>query len=162
MSAMRECARYAPMLTAREGELTAEEERGLHLHLAGCEACQARLADERALDGLVGDALLAEANRVDFSGFVDAVMERVGEGERPGALAGLRRFWRRHRVLALGSAIAPAAAAAALVVYLARSPSPAEGAMLAAVDVSSEDGAAMVLQTRQGPVVLLGVSDDGT
>jgi hypothetical protein len=94
---------------------------------------------------------------VDFSGFVDGVMERVEASRRPAVLGRWRRFWNEHRVLALGGAIAPAAAAAALVLYLAQ---PAGDALLAAVDVSSEDGTAMVIQTDQGPVVLLGDSDD--
>ncbi len=154
---MTDCTRWAVMITAREGELSSEEEAGLHRHLAECEACQARLADERAIDGLVGEALLQEANRVDFSGFVDGVMERVEVSRQPALLGPWRRFWNEHRALALGGALAPAAAAAALVLYLAQ---PAGDAFLAAVDVSSEDGAAMVIQTDQGPVVLLGDSDD--
>ena len=82
---MKDCLRYAPMLGAREGELDAAERSALAGHLAGCDACRARLADLAALEGMVGEALMREAARRDFAGFADQVMARV-ERRRAGPL----------------------------------------------------------------------------
>lgn len=158
---MKDCARYAPMLNAREGELAPDEARALAAHLESCEACRARLADERALSGLVGQALMAEANRRDFSGFADEVMARVGQKRAPAG--GLMRLWARHRALVVGGALAPALAALALIVYFERGREmgpPQAGD----VELLSEGHAATVLETTGGPIVLFGESDepDGT
>ncbi len=164
---MIDCVRFAPMIGARQGELTAEEHEGLAAHLRSCHACQARLADERSLEGLVGEALMQEAAHPDFSAFADGVMARVekqsvrlgrrarragpesrdARGERKAA-----PWWRRRWALVLGSTLAPALAALGLVVYLdalGRVPQAGD------VEVTSEDHVPMVLQTRDGPVVLL-------
>ncbi len=45
--AMKECTTYAPMLSARLGELTPDEESRLQAHLAGCASCQAWLAESK-------------------------------------------------------------------------------------------------------------------
>ncbi|HEU4383413.1 MAG TPA: zf-HC2 domain-containing protein [Anaeromyxobacteraceae bacterium] len=148
---MKDCARYAPMLGAREGELDAAERAGLTGHLAGCAACQARLADLSALRGMVGEALGREASRRDFTDFADQVMARV-ERRRAGAI---RSFFRRHRVLAVGTALAPTLAAAALVVYLQLRGGGGPG-----IEVVSEDYAPMVIDTDEGPLILLGDRDD--
>ena len=74
---MTPCLRFAPMIGARPGELSEEDARALADHLATCEACQARLADEEALSGLLSEGLLAEANRRDFSTFADEVLARI-------------------------------------------------------------------------------------
>ncbi len=154
---MTECVRYAPMIGARPGELSDEETRAMSEHLAACEACQARLADEEATSGLVSDALMAEANRRDFSTFADGVLDRV---EHRGVLSRLGRWARRHRAAAIASALAPAAVALALVVYFgAGSPSEQQ----AVVEVTAEGRGTMVLQTSDGPVVLIGNADsEGT
>src|SRR5947207_3363494 len=105
---MKDCVRYAPMLSARAGELAGDEARGLEAHLATCAQCTARLADDRALSALVGPAVMAAAARRDFSGFADAVMARVEKKRRP--------FMSRWRPIAIW---APAlAAAAAILLYL--------------------------------------------
>ncbi len=147
---MKDCIRYAPMIGAREGELSAAERDDLLGHLAGCQACQGRLADERALAGMLSEALLREAARRDFSGFADQVMERV-ERRRAGPL---RAFLRRHRALAVGGALAPTLAAAALIVYLQLSGGTAPG-----IEVVSEQYAPMVIETDDGPLILLGDGD---
>jgi anti-sigma factor RsiW len=146
------CARYAPMIGARPGELSDEESRGLAEHLAGCEACQARLADDEALSGLLSQGLLEEANRRDFSTFADGVMERIERERAPGLAARLRAWVRRHRAAAAVSALAPALAALALIVYLGRAGSPGP----AAVEVTAEGRGAILLETSDGPVVLFG------
>ncbi len=148
---MNACARYAPMIGARPGELPEEEARGLAEHLAGCEACLARLADEEALSGMLSQALLDEANRRDFSTFADGVGERMG-GLRPSTTLRLRAWARRHRAAAAVSALAPALAALALIVYLGRAGAP-EAAL---VEVTAEGRGAILLETSEGPVVLLG------
>lgn len=162
---MTACLRFAPMIGARPGELTDEQAAALADHLASCEACQARLADEQALSGMLSDALMAEANRRDFSSFSDGVLARIPAyaGERAsgaaasptpreGALASILSWARRHRVAAAAAALAPTLAAAALILYLGRG-SPPEPAW---VDVSAEGRGTMVLETADGPVVLLG------
>jgi anti-sigma factor RsiW len=147
---MNDCLSYAPMIGARPGELSAAERTALEGHLAGCQACQARLADERALEGLLGEALMREAARRDFADFADQVMARV-ERRRAGSL---RAFFRRHRALAVGSALAPTLAAAALIVYLELRGGTAPG-----IEVVSEQYAPMVIETDDGPLILLGDGD---
>jgi anti-sigma factor RsiW len=169
---MKACLRYAPMLGARPGELSEEESRELAEHLAACDACQARLADEEALSGMLSEALLAEANRRDFSTFSDEVLARIpayrtapparsaAGAESPGVLSRLGAWARRHRAAAVLSALAPAAVAVALVVYLGGGSPPEQHA---ALEVSAEGQGATVLETSDGPVVLFGSGDtEGT
>ena len=144
---MKDCNRYAPMLSARPGELEDEERRSLSDHLATCPACQGRLADERALGGLVGEALLLQAVRRDFTAFADGVMERLAR-RRDGAV---RAFFRRHKALAVGTALAPTLAAAALIVYLELRQGSQPG-----IEVVSERYTPMVVETSEGPLILVG------
>jgi anti-sigma factor RsiW len=154
----RECALVAPMLEARDGELSAEERALRAVHLEGCHGCRARQADLEATEGLVREALLAEAARRDFAPFVDGVMERVeaAERRRRGVLGGVLGWARRHRAAAAATALAPTLAAIALIMYVA---SPGTPAPFAVVEVVAEGTAPMVLQTSEGPVVLLGDDD---
>jgi anti-sigma factor RsiW len=158
------CARWAPMIGARPGELPPEESRAFAEHLAACDACQARLADEEALSGLLPEALMAEASRRDFSSFADGVLARIPEyaaapGWSPLRSAarewggGLRSWIRHHRAAAAFSAFAPALAAAALVLYFGQASAPSDAAPY---DVVAEGRAATVLDTADGPMVLFG------
>jgi anti-sigma factor RsiW len=155
---MTVCLRFAPMIGARPGELIFEEASALAEHLASCDACQGRLADEEALSGMLPEALLAEANRRDFSAFSDGVLARIpalasaARPPRSGILAPILGWVGHHRLLAAASALAPTLAALALIVYLGQGNAP-EGAP---VEVSSEGRSTMVLETSEGPVVLLG------
>ena len=102
---------------------------------------------------MVSDALLARANARDFSTFADEVMERVGHRERPG-------FWAwvsRHRAAAAGTLV-PVLAALALLVYVR-----VEGGRdtIALLELSSEGEVTTILQTSDGPVVLL-VEESGS
>lgn len=145
------CTTFAPMLSARPGELSPGEEGALRAHLAGCGACRARLADGEATDGLVAEALLAEAARVDFAPFVDQVMARV---DRRGGLGGMLGFVARHKAAA-AAALAPALAALGILLYVSGSGPemvPQEGD----VEVIAEGRGSLVLTTESGPVVLLG------
>jgi anti-sigma factor RsiW len=166
---MKDCVHYVPLIGAHEGELTPEEQAGLDRHLAGCAACRARAADARALGPLVRDALMAEANQRDFAPFVDQVMARVeahplspravgergrlragGEGRGEG---GTWWQWLTGR-RAAAAALVPALAAAALLVYVQTRPGVPEVASL--MELTSEGEVTMILQTSDGPLVLLG------
>ena len=112
---MSECSRYAPMLTARPGELPAADGAALERHLDACVECRALRATFLATEGLLAEGLLAKAAERDFAPFTDAVMARV---TRRHSRRGRVFDWvSHHRVRAAISAFAPAFAAAALVVY---------------------------------------------
>lgn len=171
----RDCVRFAPMLTAREGELDAQDRTSLAEHLSGCARCSAEVADLTATEGLVRDALLAEAARRDFAPFVDAVMARVEKqsarsavtADRSRRQAAPRTGWdaivgwvRRHRFAAATGALAPAVAGIALIMYVASDRPPVS--QVGEVVVVAEGRIPMVLHTAEGPVVLLGGADGGT
>jgi anti-sigma factor RsiW len=158
------CAGAAPLLGSRPGELDPTEEALLGAHLATCEACRARRSDLEALSGLVRDGLRGAAARRDLSALADGVMARIPASAWRGAPAGpldrLREFLRRHRILAAVSALAPALAALALYLYIGRTSG--AGPWELSVEVTSEDLAAVVLDTSDGPVILVGEGPEGT
>jgi anti-sigma factor RsiW len=147
------------MIGSREAELAPAERAALEAHLAGCEGCRAWAARLAATEGLVSEALLAAAGRRDFAPFVDQVMARV-ERERPRSLLErLARGVRLHPRLALGGAAAPLVAALALVMYVQHR----HGGELAdarLLEVSAEGRATTIIQTSDGPLVLLDDDDD--
>jgi anti-sigma factor RsiW len=146
---MKECVLFAPMIGARPGELTAGESKALEVHLSSCSACRGVAASAATVDGLVGEALLGRANGRDFAPFLDGVMARI-EGA-PRRSAGVLAWVHRHRRAAVAT-LAPALAALAVIVYLRLGADSGEVAML---EVSSEGEATTILQTKDGPVVLL-------
>lgn len=154
------CVKYATLIGAREGELSPDERGALADHLAGCERCQARLADAEALAALLPEALLAEANGRDFSTFSDGVLARIPQYRdtvRGAPARGRLVDWvRHHRLAAALGTLAPALAALAIVVYVGRAQSGDD----ATVQVSAESGTTMVLDTHEGPVVLFADADD--
>ena len=155
---MSECTRNAPMLTARPGELSELEEAALSRHLEACVHCRAQRTAFLATDGLLAEGLLAEAAKRDFAPFTDAVMARVS---RRHSRRGRVFDWvSHHRVRAALSALAPAFAAGALVVYF-QFPAPDAAQPPHLFELSSECGISTVLKTDQGPVVLMGDDDDG-
>jgi putative copper export protein len=81
-------------------------------------------------------------------------------GARAGPLDRLRELLRRHRVLAAASALVPALAAVALYLYIDRRGG--TGPSELSVEVTSEDLATAVLQTSDGPVILVGEGSEGT
>jgi anti-sigma factor RsiW len=158
---MKDCVRYAPMIGSRPGELAPEEVRGLAVHLAGCEACRRLDAEVRAQDGLVAQALLAEASRRDFAPFVDGVMARVEARRARGPLAAFRAIVAAHRRLAAALAAAiPVVAAVAVVVYVRSERTPAD--RLALLELDSVGEVSMVLRTDDGPLVLLADGPEGS
>jgi predicted anti-sigma-YlaC factor YlaD len=145
---MKDCARFAPMIGAREGELSAADARALQAHLAACPACAAYARDVAATDGLVAEGLLARAAERDFAPFVDQVMARVDRAERRGILGWLGR----HRRVAAAT-LAPVLAALALIVYV-RLDGGSRGE-IALFELYSEGEVATILNTMDGPIVLL-------
>jgi anti-sigma factor RsiW len=139
------------MIGAREGELTPGESKTLAAHLSACASCRALAADLAATDGLVREALMARANARDFAPFVDEVMDRIG----PAAAApGVAQWWRwlsGHR-RAAAAALVPVLAALALIVYVRVDRG---GDEIALLELASEGEVTTVLQTADGPVVLL-------
>lgn len=151
---MKDCTLFAPMIGARAGELTAGESKALEAHLTDCAGCRAFAQDVAATDGLVAESLLARANARDFAPFVDQVMARVGAaaGPRHGVWS-----WITHHRRAVAAAIAPAVAALALIVYVRLDDGRSQIALL---ELSSVGEATTILQTADGPVVLLTEEDE--
>jgi anti-sigma factor RsiW len=147
---MSECVRHAPLIGSRQGELTEEEALSLALHLESCPRCQAYVREAEATEGLVREALLARAAERDFAPFVDQVMERIGGAEpHRGGVFG----WFNHHWKAATAALVPALVAAGVFLYV-RSDDDFRD-QLAQVELSSEGDVTTVLQTKDGPVVLL-------
>jgi anti-sigma factor RsiW len=149
------------MIGSREAELAPAERAALTAHLSGCEGCRAWAARLAATEGLVSEVLLAAAARRDFAPFVDQVMARV-ERERPRSLLErLARGVRLHPRLAFGTAVAPLVAALALVMYVqVRHGGELADARL--LEVSAEGRATTIIQTSDGPLVLLDDDDEAT
>lgn len=156
------CDGARPLLGALPGELDATDEALLGAHLSTCPACRARQADLAAVAGLLREGLLRRAAGRDLSTLADGVMARIPasawRGGAPGPLDRMRAFFRRHRVLAAASALAPALAVLALYLYIDRG---GTGAAALSVEVTSDDLAAVVLDTTDGPVILVGDGPDG-
>lgn len=153
---MRDCVHFAPMIGARAGELTAGEGKALEAHLSACAACRAIARDAALTDGLVGEALLARANARDFAPFVDEVMARVAARFSAPGGRGWWAWMTRHR-RAAAATLAPVLAALAVIVYVRLHSGRGEIAML---ELTSEGEATTILQTQDGPVVLLNEEND--
>jgi anti-sigma factor RsiW len=162
-----ECVHFAPLIGSRPGELPAEEERALAAHVAGCETCRAIAADFAALDGLVDDGLMREAAKRDFAPFVDQVMARVAVTKREPEPTEAKPAWvgarfvawvSRHRRATAG-VLVPVLAAVAVLVYV-RAGSGSQDATF--LELNSEGEVATVLETSDGPVVLLADEDSGS
>jgi len=168
---MTACLRFAPMIGSREGELSAEDSRELAAHLVECPTCSALAADVAATEGLLTEALLAKANARDFGPFVDQVMARVenvstARGLPAAAPRGAARGWtlglsalRSHWKLLTATAVAAVVAAGSRFMYVHRDVSEPEE--IAALEMDLQGGGT-VLQTSDGPVVLLEPDDSGS
>ena len=151
---MKDCVRFAPLLGARDRELTPAEAAALAAHLSSCDRCRAIAADLAATEGMVRDSVMARANARDFSTFADEVMAKVGRAERPGFLGWIGR----HRAATAAGTLVPVLAALALLMYVRVDGGREQVALL---ELSSEGEATTVLQTTDGPVVLL-AEDNGS
>jgi hypothetical protein len=152
---MSDCTSYRPMIGAREAELAPAEVAGLSAHVAGCEGCSRWAASLAVTEGLVSEALLAAAGRRDFTEFSGQVMARI-ERRHLGPLARLRRTIVLHPWLTAGGTLAPIAAALLVAFYVQRSGSDVANSTL---EVSSE-GATTIIQSRDGPLVLIDDDDE--
>lgn len=153
---MAECTDYRPLIGSREGELDAEEAAGLAAHLLGCEGCTRWAASLAVTEGLVSEALLAVAARRDFTDFATQVQDRI-EQRRLGPLARLRRAVVRHPWFAAGGALAPVAAALLVGFYLQGNSF--RDHATASLEVNSE-GATTIIQSNDGPLVLIDDEDE--
>jgi len=162
---MKPCVRIAPMIGSRPGELPAEDARALAAHLETCADCRALAASFEVTDGLVAEALLARANARDFAPFVDEVMARVGHRspraaartDRRSLLDALRERW-RIAVPALAAAVV--LAAVGTFMYGGEHVVAEPEQRLASLEVELSGEGSIVLQTSDGPVVLLAPDDD--
>ena len=157
---MSECTTYMPMFGAREGELSTAEAETLATHVAGCQGCRRWAAELAVTEGLVSEALLADAARRDFAPFVDGVMARVEAARPVPFLERLRGAMRLHPRLLIGGALVPVVAVMVTVLYLQAGPG-AELADASPLEVSAE-GATTIIQSSDGPLVLIDDDDDET
>jgi anti-sigma factor RsiW len=156
---MAECSAFRPMIGSRDGELAPAAAAALQAHLAACRGCQKLAAELAATEGLVAEALLAAAARRDFAPFVDGVLARIAATRPPTLLERTRRLLRLHPSLAIGGALAPLLLAAAVVVlYQTRSGN--EVADVQSLELNSVGHTTTVIQSIDGPVLLLDDDDD--
>lgn len=158
---MTECTTYQPMIGSRPGELSADEARALDAHVSGCPGCQRWAAELASTEWLVSEALLAAAAKRDFAPFVDGVMARV-EARRPAPLLSrLATAMRLHPRLVVSGALAPLVAALALGLWL-QAGGRNDVADVSQLEVSAEGGATTIIQSTDGPLVLIDDDDEET
>ena len=157
---MSACSTYQPMIGSRPGELDAAEAAALEAHLGGCRACQAWAAELASTEWLVSEALMAQAAKRDFAPFVDGVMARVERTRPQPLLSRLAAAMRLHPRLVIGGALAPLVAALAVSLWLRGGT--AELASLTQLEVSAEGGATTIIQSADGPLVLIDDDDEET
>src|SRR5512144_1440176 len=63
--------------------LPASERAACDAHLAGCDACRARLAELSALEESLGKALTHDPGEGYFADFAERVAKRIASGPRP-------------------------------------------------------------------------------
>ncbi len=155
---MADCTSYRPLIGSREGELPPAEAAALADHVAGCEGCHRWAVSLAVTEGLVSETLLAVAARRDFTDFAGQVVARI-ERRRFGPLARLRRSIILHPWFAVGGTLAPIAAALLVALYVQRG----AGSELTAssLEVNSE-GATTIIQSIDGPLVLIDDDDEET
>jgi len=157
---MTDCDSFLPMIGSRPGELSAAEAQALDAHVAGCAGCRRWAAEMASTEWLVSEALLAEAGRRDFAPFVDGVMARVEAARPMPLLARALRALRLHPRLVVSGALLPLVAAMALGLYLQEG-GRADLADASQLEVSAE-GATTIIQSSDGPLVLIDDDDEET
>lgn len=157
---MSACDTYQPMIGSRPGELDAAEAAALEAHLGACRACKAWAAELASTEWLVSEALMAAAAKRDFAPFVDGVMARVERTRPQPLLSRLAAAVRLHPRIVLGGALAPVVAALAVGLWLRGAGG--DLANLAQLEVSAEGGATTIIQSADGPLVLIDDDDEET
>ena len=158
---MTACDTYLPMIGSRPGELTDAEAADLSAHLAGCDGCRRWAAELAATEWLVSEALLLAAAKRDFGPFVDGVMARVEAARPVPLLERVLRAMRLHPRLVIGGALAPLVAALAAVLWL-QAGGTNDLADASFLEVNAEGGATTIIQSSDGPLVLIDDEDDQT
>jgi hypothetical protein len=131
-------------------------------HLAGCEGCRRWAAEMASTEWLLSEALQGAAARRDFAPFLDGVMARV-EAARPVPFGErVRRAMRLHPRLIIGGALAPVVLALALGLYLQTGGGRTDFADASQLEVSAEGGATTIIQSPDGPLVLIDDDDEET
>jgi anti-sigma factor RsiW len=169
----RRCEESVPLLGPfLDGELPEGDRAWVAEHVAGCEACAARLALLAAQRDAVREAVVRRAAPADLSGIADAVLARVQEERAPAPVLRLRvwgtEMWRERRGHL--SAAAGLAVAASLAVVVLLSPfqgASVKGPLLAdarnsgttveEIDFENHEGAVM----QSGQTTVIWVDDDG-
>ena len=153
---MADCTTYRPLIGSREGELTPAESAELAGHVAGCEGCHRWAVSLAVTEGLISETLLAVAARRDFAPFAEQVMARI-EHRRLGLMARLRRTVTLHPWFTFGGTLAPIAAALLVALYVQRGAG--QDRDTASLEVNS-DGATIIIQSSDGPLVLIDDDDE--
>lgn len=158
---MTECTLFQPMIGSRPGELSAAEAESLQAHVSGCAGCQRWAAELASTEWLISEALLAQAAKRDFAPFVDGVMARVERTRPQPLLSRLVTAMRLHPRLVISGALAPLVAALALGLWLQAG---GRGDVVAAsqLEVSAEGAATTIIQSTDGPLVLIDDDDEET
>lgn len=167
----RRCEESVPLLGPfLDGELPEEDRAWVAEHLAGCDACAARLTLLAAQRDAVREAVVRRAAPADLSRIADAVLARVEQ--EPAPVLRLRvwgtEMWRERR--GRMSAAAGLAVAASLAVVALLSPfqgGSLKGPLLAdarnsgttveEIDFENHEGAVM----QSGQTTVIWVDDDG-
>jgi hypothetical protein len=153
---MADCTDYRPLIGSREGELTAAEASALAAHVAGCDGCRRWAASLAVTEGLVSEALLSAAAHRDFTSFSGEVLARI-EQRRLGPLGRLARAIRHHPWLTAAGTLAPVATAALVALFIQYRIELADNRTL---EVNAQGGATTIIQSIDGPVVLIDDDDD--
>jgi anti-sigma factor RsiW len=173
------CKTFIPMLSPFiDGELVPQERVAVERHLGACRDCTGRAADLRAEAGLVRVGLEMAADEVDFKDFTQKVMARVTP-EKPPLLErwtlSIRETFQYQRRMMFAS-MATAAVVALIAIPLAmrqgdplgyaapqmavQSVTTDEGATVAPVVMTTEDGDAIIWVVDQGEVAPAAIDKD--
>jgi len=145
-----------------DGELSPADRVRVEQHLASCGDCTGRVADLRAESGLLRVGMEMLTDDVDFSGFSQAVIAKVGPAKLP-LFERLKLSWSERftyqRGMMLGALGAAAALAVVTAVGLSSGGGPAGYAneRMALHSVTTDDEAhvaPVVMQTESGDSIV--------
>jgi anti-sigma factor RsiW len=145
-----------------DGELAPGERMRVEQHLASCGDCTGRVADLRGESGLLRVGMEMLTDEVDFSGFSQAVMAKIGPAKLP-LLERLNLSWSERftyqRGMILGALGAAAALAVVTTIGISGGAGPAGYAneRMALHSVTTDDEAhvaPVVMQTESGDSII--------